>query len=112
MYLLLDWGSKVRLGNPSVSEAWTALHTNISARLKYPVPACTFTDEEYRAIMYPAIKTALPKAGIVATIATAMRDFPFSSLDSGVLSLLHFMETSRTLYVVEQLVHNTLLKKI
>ena len=30
----LDWGSKVRMRNPSASEAWTALHTNISAGLK------------------------------------------------------------------------------
>ena len=36
-----EWGCKVRLGNPSRLEAWQALHTNISARLKYPLPACT-----------------------------------------------------------------------
>lgn len=80
----LDWGSKVYLCNPSASEAWTALHTNISARLKYSVPACTLTEEECKTIIYPAIKAALPKAGVVATMTTAMRDGPISSLGNGV----------------------------
>ena len=61
--------------------------------------------------MYPAIRAALPKAGIVATMATAMRDGPVSSLGNGVLSLFHFMGTSRTACVVEQLAHNTPLGK-
>ena len=103
----LEWGSKVRLGNPSPREAWTALHTNISARLKYPVPACTLTELECKSIMSPAIRAALPKAGIVSTMETAMRDGPISSLGCGVLSLYHFMGTSRTAFLVEHLAHDT-----
>ena len=41
----LDWGGKVRIGHSSPEEVWTALHTNISAKLKYPVPACTLTEK-------------------------------------------------------------------
>ena len=103
----MEWGSKVRLGNPSPREAWTALHTNISARLKYPVPACTLTELECKSIMSPAIRAALPKAGIVSTMETAMRDGPISSLGCGVLSLYHFMGTSRTAFLVEHLAHDT-----
>ena len=36
----IEWGSKVRSGNPSRKEAWHALHSNITAKLKYPLPAC------------------------------------------------------------------------
>ena len=57
--------------------------------------------------MSPAIRAALPKAGIVATLETAMRDWPINSLGCGVLSLYHFMGTSRTSCLVEQLAHNT-----
>ena len=64
----LDWGSKVRLGNPSTGEVWTTLHTNISSKLKYPVTAYTFTEGGCKGIMFPAIKAALPKAGITSTI--------------------------------------------
>ena len=70
----LDWGSKLRMGNPPANEAWTALYTNISTSLKYPVTACTFIEEECKNTMYPAIKAALLKAGIVATMETAMMD--------------------------------------
>ena len=70
----VDWGLKVRLGNPSPVEAWTAIHTNISARLKYPLPACTLSEKECKSIMYPALKAALPKSGIASTMACAIRD--------------------------------------
>ena len=108
----LEWGSKVRLGNPSASEAWTALHMNISAKLKYPVAACTFSEAECKSITFPAIKTALPKAGITSTMEKNMRDGPVSTLGTGVLSLYHFMGTSRSACVVEQLLHNTPLGNI
>ena len=94
-------GGKVRLGHPSASKAWTALHTNIRSKLKYPVTACTFTEGECKGIMFPAIKAALPKSGITSTVEHAMRDGPVSTLDTGVLSLYHFMGTSKTACVVE-----------
>ena len=53
----LDWGDKVRLGNSSPEEAWTALHCNISAKLKYPLAACTLSEPECKSIMFPDIKT-------------------------------------------------------
>ena len=39
----VEWGGKIMQGNPSRKEAWTALQSNISAKLKYPLPACTLT---------------------------------------------------------------------
>ena len=47
----VDWGLKVRLRNPSPVEAWPAIHTNIRARLKYPLPACTLTEKEYKSML-------------------------------------------------------------
>ena len=64
----IDWGLKVRLGNPSPVEAWTAIHTNISARLKYPLPALTLSEKECKSIMYPALKAALLKSGTVPLV--------------------------------------------
>ena len=105
-------GIKVRLGNPSACEAWTALHTNISAKLKYPVTVCTFSEGECRSIMFPAIRAALPKADIASNMEISMRDDPVNILGIDVLSLYHFMGTSRTACVVKQLKHNTPLGKI
>ena len=62
--------------------------------------------------MFPAIKATLLKAGITSNIEHAMRDGPVGTLGTGVLSLYHFMGTSRTACVVEQLEHNTPLGKI
>ena len=42
----INYGGNVRRVNSSREEAWTALHTNISAKLKYHVSACTLTDIE------------------------------------------------------------------
>ena len=47
----IAWGSKVQAGNTSREETWTALTTNLSARLKYFLPACTLTDKECNSIM-------------------------------------------------------------
>ena len=99
----VDWGLKVRLGNHSPVEAWTAIHTNISARLKYPLPACTLTEKECKSIMYPAIKAALPISGIIATVASDVRDGSVSYLGAGILSLYHYMGTARTTVLVDQL---------
>ena len=62
--------------------------------------------------MFPALKAALPKAGIASNIDTAMRDGPIDSIGSGCLSLFHFMGTSRTAILVEQVTHKTPLGKI
>jgi len=103
----IEWGSKVRSGNPSRKEAWQALHSNITAKLKYPLPACTLTEEECKSIMYPAIKAALPKAGITSNIAADIRDGPSLSGGSGLLSLFHYSGTSRTSMIVEQVARRT-----
>ena len=50
----VKWGGRVLKGNSSREEAWTALHSNISAKLKYPMPACTLTGRECKSIMFPA----------------------------------------------------------
>ena len=92
----LEWGAKVRVGHPSHIEAWTALHTNISAQLKYCLAASTFKEKECKSIMYPAIRAALPKSGICGLIASGMRDGPRNSGGMGVLSLFDQQGCART----------------
>ena len=53
--------------------------------------------------MYPAIKAALPKYEITSSIATKIRDVPYSCGGSGVLSLYHYQCTSRTPMILEYL---------
>ena len=103
----VEWYGKIRWGNLSMKEAWTALQTNISAKLKYPLPACTLTKKEYKSIMYPAIEAALPRSGISASIAVEIRDRPGITGGAGALSLYHSMGTSRTSLLVEQLFRGT-----
>ena len=104
-------GERVRRGNSSRQEAWTALHSNISAKLKYPLPACTLSEKECKSITYPAIQVALPKSGITLCIATDVRDGPSRSVGAGVLSLFHYMGTSRTSILVEHAFRDTPLGK-
>ena len=98
----MNWGGKVRNSNSTPEEAWTALHCNISAKLKYPLVACTLSEKECKGIMYPSIKAALPRARIAANLNTTFRDSPVGSLGAGVISLYHTMGTSRTAYIIEQ----------
>ena len=108
----IDWGLKVRLGDPSPVEAWTAIHTNVSVRIKYLLPACTPSEKECQSIMYPALKAVLPKSGITVNVEGAMRDGPSGPLGGDILSLFHYMGTSRNSCLIEQMEHDTPLGKI
>jgi hypothetical protein len=56
----VDWASRIRLGRASPQVAWTALHTTISAKLKYALSVCTFNEAKCNKIMAPAIMARLP----------------------------------------------------
>ena len=99
----LQWGAKIRLGNPSPSEAWYALTCTISPKLKYPLPACTLSQKDCQSIMYPAIKAALPKSKICSTIPTPVRDCPQQYGGLGLSSLYHYQGTSRISILSEQI---------
>ena len=93
----IDWVGKIRLDHVSPGEeAWTALHTHIRAKLKYPLSACILTEAECKTIMFPVIRVALHKIGIASSISTKFRDGPINSLGSGVLFLFNYMGISRT----------------
>ena len=72
----INWGSNMRYGHSTRKEAWTALITNISAKLKHPLPACTLNEKESQSIMWPALKAPLAKYGISSVISTAYRYGP------------------------------------
>ena len=97
----ISWGSHVKTGNSSCKETWTALNTNISAKLKYPLPACTLTEKECKSIMWPALKSALPRSGIASSIPASYRDGPRDYGGAGCLSLFHCQGSTRTTLVVE-----------
>ena len=103
----INWGSNMRCGHSTRKEAWTALTTNISAKLKYPLPACTLTEKECKAIMWPALKAALPKSGISSYISTAYRDGPRDYGGAGCLSLFHYQGSTRTALIVEAINRKT-----
>ena len=89
------------MGHLTAEEAWTALHTNIGAKLKYPLSGCTLTEEECRSIMFPAIRAGLPRVGIASNISSAFRYEPVDSLGAGILLLYHFSGTSRNTILMD-----------
>lgn len=99
----LDWGGKIRASNGSHYETWIALHTNLTVRLKYALPACTLSKNECNSIMSPALKAALPRTGIYATLSSKIRDGCKSSGRIGCLSLYDYQRASRTALLVEHL---------
>ena len=103
----ITWGSNMKNGHSTRHEAWTALKTNISAKLKYPLPACSLSEKECKAIMWPALKAALPKAGISSHISTAYRDGPRDYGGAGCLSLFHCQGSTRTALIVEAIHRKT-----
>ena len=103
----IKWGANMRYGHSTRKEAWTALNTNISAKLKYPLPACTLTEKECKAIMWPALKAALPKAGISSFMPAGHRDGPRDCGGAGCLSLFHYQGSTRTAMILESIHRKT-----
>ena len=103
----ITWGANMRSGNSTRQEAWTALNTNISAKLKYPLPACTLNEKECKEIMWPALKAALPKAGISSYMHTTHRDGPRECGGAGCLSLYHYQGSTRTALIIESITRKT-----
>ena len=99
----LQWGARIRLGNPSPAEAWNALNYTLSPRLKYSLPACTLSEQECQSIFFPAIKAALPKSNICSMMPGAVRDCPQQYGGLGISSLYHFQGTSRISILTEQI---------
>lgn len=67
----------------------------------YPLPALTLTEKECTSIMAPAIRVALPKAGISSSISSAIRHAPNQSLGLEVPNLYTTMDTARTYLLLE-----------
>jgi len=98
----MEWGAKIRKGRLPKEEAWQALHSNIAAKLKYLLAACTFTEKECTSIMAPAIRAALPKSGILHTMTKSVRDTPITSEGLGVPNLYKLIGTLQTALLVNQ----------
>ena len=99
----MQWGAKIRLGNPSPAEAWHALTCTISPKLKYPLPASTLSQKECQSILFPTIKAALPKSKICSMMPAAVRDCPQQYGRLGLSSLYHYQGTSRVAILTEQI---------
>jgi hypothetical protein len=98
----MEWGAKIRKGRLPKEEAWQALHSNIAAKLKYLLAACTFTEKECTSIMASAIRAALPKSGILHTMTKSVRDTPITSGGLGVPNLYKLIGTLQTALIVNQ----------
>ena len=105
--IALQWGARIRLGNPSPAEAWQALTCTITPKLKYPLPACTLSEEECKSILFPAIRAALPKSRICSMLPGAVRDCPQNYGGLGISSLYHYQCTSRISIMAQQIFQQT-----
>ena len=74
---------------------------NWAAKLLYPLPALTLTEKECTSIMAPAIRAALPKAGISSCISSVVRHAPTHSLGLEFPNLYTAMGTARTSFLLE-----------
>lgn len=101
----VNWAAKLRIGRLSQAEAWTeawtALHTTISRKLMYPLPDLTLAEKECTSIMVPAIRVALPKAGISSCISSVVHHAPTQSLGLAVPNLYTNMGTARTSLLIK-----------
>ena len=79
----------MRLGNSSI------------AKLKYLLHVCTLTYAECESIILPTIRGVLSRARISSCIRSEFRDESMYSLNTGVLSLFHYSDTSRTAMVTD-----------
>ena len=59
----VDWAAKVKLRSPSKAAAWTALTTNISAKMKYPLACCTLTEKRVQINHVPCSSSSIGKIG-------------------------------------------------
>ena len=96
----MDWSKKVKLGHLSRPEVWATLHTTISVKIKYPLPACTLSKTECKSITYPALIRGPPKYGICHTMTSTIRDGPVSSGGTGISTLFYLQGASRTAKIV------------
>ena len=97
----IELSRKVRYSYSTPEEAWFALHTNISAKLKYPLPVCTLTEAKCKTILFPSIKAAFPTPDIASNMNTEVREGPIISHRYGDYSVYHFINTSRISHIVE-----------
>ena len=86
-------------GNSSRTEAWMALHKNISAKITYLLPACTLSEQECKNMMFPAMKAPLPRSCVSAHMSSKIRDVPMNIGGVGALTLYHYMGTARTMKI-------------
>ena len=102
----MQWGAKIRLGNPSPAEVWHAFTCTISPKLEYPLPASTLSQKECQSILFPAIKAALSKSKLCSMMPAAVRDCPQEYGGLGVSSQYHYQGTSRVAILTEQIYKN------
>ena len=101
------FGAKIKQSNLSREEAWNALHVNMTGKVKYCLAASTFTKEQCRSIMWPAINSTLPRSGISRNIACDIRHGPLEFFGLGVASLWNTMGTMRTQHLIEHTYRKT-----
>ena len=103
----LDSAGKLTIGNANSIQAWTAFQSNIFARLKYPAAACTFSLQECKAIMWPALKVCLSRSGLCSSISTSIRQGPLLSGGGGFPSYFDYQGTQRTSFLIQNYFSNT-----
>ena len=68
-----DWETSIRAGGVQQNKAWKALNSTTIQTIKYPLPAMTLNQEEFKHIMRPIVNFGLTKDGISSTLHRAVR---------------------------------------
>ena len=96
------WGDQVRSGHLPRHLAWQALTSTLLPKLRYPLPATTFSKRACNHILAPALQAGLPASGIVRTIP---RDLVHAPLSARGLNLPDLYTEQGISYVEQLLSH-------
>lgn len=89
------------------NEAWLNYTLTIYKTLEYPMPATTMSAEDWRKVMTPINSAALPKAGIVRTMAHAVVYGPRKYQGLGVMEPWHNQELTHLTLFADQITQDT-----
>ena len=71
-----NWQEQLRTGHLPRHLAWQALQSSLLPKLKYPLPATTFSRQACNKILSPALLASLPASGIMRTFPRTLVHAP------------------------------------
>ncbi len=94
-------GEHIRTGYLEHSEAWLALRTMAMKSIEYPLPASTLSAEQLNKIMWPILRTYLPKSGVNRRIPRTVLYGPIHLQGLGLHNPYHTQGASHIVDLIE-----------